>query len=137
MALLILLAIRLPHPEWFDPSHFQLAIGGSIRIVIASVISYVCGDFVNDRIFRAMKKKHANEHKGFSSRAWLSSLGGEIVDTTMFVFIAFSLVVPFSEFFGMIWVSVVLKTGYELIILPVTNIVARKVKAYEGDKVFG
>ena len=35
-SLLIILACKLPHPIWFDGSHFELALCGSFRIVIAS-----------------------------------------------------------------------------------------------------
>lgn len=134
--LLILLVTHLPQPDWYDGSHFALGVGGSLRIVLASCVAFVAGDFVNDRIFRQMKKKHQGDLKGFSWRAIFSSIGGSIVDTTIFVFIAFTFVVPFNEMIPMILISVVLKTAYELLILPVTNIVVRKVKAFEGNKVW-
>lgn len=129
-ALLIQLAIHLPQPDWYDGSHFQLAIGGSFRIVIASIISYVCGDFVNDRIFRFMKKSHPGLER-FKFRAIASSLGGECVDTTIFVIIAFSFVIPVDQMLPMIVLSIFLKTGYEAAILPVTSKVAKIVHAQE------
>jgi hypothetical protein len=131
-SLFIMLAIRLPHPEWFDASHFQLAIGGSFRIVIASAVAYLFGDLVNDKIFKFMKAKRVGM-KGFSIRAIVSSFGGSIVDTTLFVLIAFLFIVPVPEMWGMIFVSVFLKTGYEIIILPVTTLVTKWVKNKEGD----
>lgn len=130
MALLIMLAIRLPQPEWYDGSHFQLAIGGSIRIVAASLISYFFGDFTNDRIFRFMKKDN-NTIRGFNARAIASSFGGSVVDTTLFVIIAFSFVIPVPEMLPMIIVSVFIKTGYEILVLPFTRIVVKKVRAQE------
>lgn len=125
LALLIKLAIVLPQPEWYDGSHFSAAVGGSFRIVIASIVSYVAGDFINDRIFRIMKRKPSL--KGFSVRAVVSSFGGSIVDTSLFVVIAFAGAMPVREMFPMIIITVAFKTVYEIIILPATYKVAKVV----------
>ena len=130
-SLLIILACKLPHPIWFDGSHFELALCGSFRIVLASAISYQCGDLINDIIFKNMKKNHSDS-KGFIERAILSSLGGECVDSTLFVMIAFLGTMPFSEIFPMIIMNIICKTGYEVIICPLTNIIMKKIKKLEG-----
>lgn len=129
-SLLILLACKLPHPIWFDGSHFELALCGSFRIVLASAISYQCGDLINDIIFKNMKKNHSDS-KGFIMRAILSSLGGECVDSTLFVMIAFLGTMPFSEIFPMIMMNIICKTGYEVMICPLTNIIMKKIKKLE------
>ena len=130
-SLLIILACKLPHPIWFDGSHFELALCGSFRIVLASAISYQCGDLINDIIFKNMKKNHSDS-KGFIERAILSSLGGECVDSTLFVMIAFLGTMPFSEIFPMIIMNIICKTGYEVMICPLTNIIMKKIKKLEG-----
>lgn len=129
-SLLIMLACKLPHPIWFDGSHFELALCGSLRIVIASAISYQCGDWVNDIIFRRMKKNHSNS-KGFIGRAILSSLGGECVDSTLFVMIAFFGTMPLNEIVPMILLNIICKTCYEIIICPLTNVIMKKIKKLE------
>lgn len=131
-SLLIMLSCALPQPEWYDGSHFAIALRSSFRIVIASVVSYTCGDFVNDRVFRRMKKKHPDSLKGFTWRAIVSSLVGNTVDTSMFVLVAFLGSMPTSEMLGMVSIGIVLKTGYEACILPLTVLVTRKVKLVEG-----
>mgnify|MGYP002769356751 CR=1 FL=1 len=129
-SLLIILACKLPHPIWFDGSHFELALCGSFRIVLASAISYQCGDLINDIIFKNMKKNHSDS-KGFIERAIVSSLGGECVDSTLFVMIAFLGTMPFSEIFPMIIMNIICKTGYEVMICPLTNIIMKKIKKLE------
>ena len=129
-SLLIILACKLPHPIWFDGSHFELALCGSFRIVLASAISYQCGDLINDIIFKKMKKNHSDS-KGFIERAILSSLGGECVDSILFVMIAFLGTMPFSEIFPMIMMNIICKTGYEVMICPLTNIIMKKIKKLE------
>ena len=132
-SLLIMLACVLPYPEWYDANPFTAAIGSSYRIVVASLISYVCGDFVNDRVFRAYKRHHS-DLKGFSVRAIVSSLCGEIVDTSLFVLIAFLGTMPTSEMLPMILINIIVKTGYEAIILPVTCKITRWVHTHEGEQ---
>lgn len=129
-ALLVALSSALPHPEWFDSSHFEIALNSSFRIVAASVISYVVGDFVNDRVFRRMKCKHSGM-EGFKMRAFLSSFCGQVVDSTLFVTIAFLFDMPLSEIVPMIVMNIIAKTGYEVVILPITFKVAKHIKNEE------
>lgn len=129
-ALLVAISSALPNPEWFDSSHFEIALNSSFRIVAASVISYVIGDLVNDRVFRALKRNRPGMD-GFKFRAFLSSLFGQIVDSTLFVTIAFLFDMPLSEMVPMIVLNIVAKTAYEVIILPVTFKVTKYVKSKE------
>lgn len=129
-ALLVALSSALPNPEWFDSSHFETALNSSFRIVAASVISYVVGDFVNDRVFRRLKRKHQGM-EGFKVRAFLSSLCGQVVDSTLFVIIAFLFDMPLLEIGPMIALNIVAKTGYELVILPITFKVTQHIQRKE------
>ena len=47
-AVLVALTNMMPAPEYYDPAPFELALGGSFRIVVASLVSYVTGDFINE-----------------------------------------------------------------------------------------
>lgn len=127
----IKLGCILPYPDYFDPSNFSIALNGSTRIVIASTISYYLGDLFNDNVFRKMKG-NSKEIKGFGARALLSSLVGECVDSTVFCLGAFLFTVPVSEMPGMIMINIIAKTGYEVVIFPLTYLVTKKVKEIEG-----
>lgn len=130
-SLLIILTCHMPHPEWFDGDVFKAAVGGSLRIVLASAVSYQCGDWLNDIIFRHMKRKNSSD-KLFPVRAIVSSFGGEIVDSSLFVIIAFIGTIPTSEIVPMILLNIFIKTCYEIIILPITVKVAKVIKKVEG-----
>lgn len=130
LALFIKLSCALPAPDYFDPTPFTVALNGSFRIVIASIVSFYLGDFVNDVVFKHLKKKH-KDMTGFSARAVLSSVVGSIVDTTAFVFIAFLGEMPAIEMPKMIFISVLMKVGYEIIILPATYKITKFVKEQE------
>lgn len=129
-AIFIHLSCALPQPEWYAGLVFETALKGSTRIVIASIVSFVLGDWANDFVFEYMKQIQKSK-KGFSLRAILSSLAGSIVDTTAFVFIAFLGAMPASEMCPMILTSIIIKTGYEVIALPLTVFVTKKVQASE------
>jgi len=137
-ALIILAIIRMPQPVWYDGVYFATALGNSWRIVAASLVAFCVGDLVDDRIFRRLRAKSRikNNNKptmrGFAFRALVSSLVGHVLDTNLFVFIAFAFIVPWSDFPAMIITGIVIKWLYEWAIIPVTYNVAKWVQKKEG-----
>ena len=65
----------------------------------------------------------------------MSSIGGETVDSLVFFPIAFWGLAG-NEMLKLMLLQIFLKTAYEVIILPVTNIVVKAVKKYEGADAF-
>ncbi len=132
MVLVFSAVIKTPAPDfWTNQEAFQAVLGNTPRILIASLLALLIGDFVNDRVFKKFKDKHPNDHKGFGFRAILSSFCGELVDSLIFLPIAFIGQMPISTLATMTVMQVLIKTGYEVVILPVTRIVVKKVSAYE------
>ena len=129
---IFLTTIRFPAPVWYQNTEaFNTVLGNTPRILLGSFSAFILGDWANDIVFAKMKEKHQSELKGFSFRAILSSLVGEIVDSLIFFPIAFAGSTPVSGLLNMMATSVLMKVGYEIIILPITNIVVRRVKVYE------
>lgn len=132
-AVLVAVTNVLPAPDYFDATPFRVALGSSFRIVVASLVSFVVGDLVNDRVFRRMRQGK-DVMQGFALRAVVSSLMGQLVDSTLFVTIAFGGTMPSIDLVYMIGLNIVVKVGYELIILPltykVTQVVHRKESKY-------
>ena len=112
----------------------EMVFGSTPRILVGSFLAFICGSLVNAYVMSRMKVLTAG--KGFSLRAILSTLFGESVDSTIFFPIAFYGVLPLSTIFALIWTQAVLKTLYEVLVLPVTIRVVRKVKAHENLDVF-
>ena len=131
-------AIATPAPDyWTNQEAFQTVLGSTPRILGASLFAFIVGDFVNDRVFRRMKAKHA-DMKGFSSRALLSSFCGEIVDSAIFIPLAFIGQMPIETLLNMAVCQVLLKTAYEVVILPFTHVVVKAVnKAEEKGREHG
>ncbi|MCL2576768.1 MAG: queuosine precursor transporter [Defluviitaleaceae bacterium] len=145
-ALLIILIVRLPQPEWYDGIYFANALSNSWRIVIASLLAFCIGDLVDDRIFRYFREKNRVKYegkenmRGFAFRALISSLAGHIIDSNIFVFIAFAPVVfladtgiPWYALPGMILVNILLKWGYEWAVIPITYRVTKWVGTKEDN----
>ena len=131
MAALIQLSMLLPGPEWYDGAYFQTAIGGTWRIVLASLTAFTIGKYANDRLFIHLKGETTGMD-GFTFRAMASSIVGHVLDTTIFTLIAFAFINPWSAIPEMIIVGVCLKWGYEWLALPLTVWVVKRVRAYEA-----
>lgn len=128
------LAIATPAPGyWMNQEAFEVVLGNTPRMLCASLLGFVVGDFINDRVFKAFKDKHPNDHRGFSFRAILSSFCGEMCDSLIFLPIAFLGQMPLETLATMMVCQVLIKTGYEVIILPFTNMIVRAVSKYENN----
>lgn len=134
MVIVFSLVILTPAPSyWTNQEAFATVLGSTPRVMGASLLAYVIGDFVNDRVFRKMKEKHSNELKGFGVRAIVSSFFGELCDSLVFLPIAFIGLMPLETLATMTVCQVLIKTGYEIVILPLTTLVAKKAKKYEEE----
>ena len=135
MVLLFSLVIVTPAPDyWTNQEAFQTVLGSTPRVLAASLLAFILGDMVNDKVFRRMKEKHPNELKGFGWRAILSSLVGELVDSLIFLPLAFLGQMPIATLAIMTICQVGIKTGYEVVILPITRLVVKLVSKYENKE---
>lgn len=132
MVVIFAILIKTPSPDfWNNQEAFQTVLGSTPRVLFASLLAFVIGDLVNDRIFKKLKEKHPDSHKGFSFRAIVSSFCGELVDSAIFLPIVFLGEMPITALAIMMATEVTIKTVYEIIILPVTKVVVNKVSNYE------
>ena len=82
------------------------------------------------------RMKVASHGKHFSARAILSTVAGESADSLIFFPLAFGGLMPATELAQMMLVQVVLKTLYEIIILPVTIRVVNYIKQIDDCDVY-
>jgi hypothetical protein len=117
-------------PFWQNQEAFATVLGNTPRIVVASLSAYLIGSFLNAFVMSRMKV--ATQGKGFSLRAIVSTLVGESADSLIFIIVAFAGVFPAGVLITMILTQAMLKTVYEILILPVTVQVVKVVKRVEG-----
>ena len=130
-AIFYTLSIIIPSAPFYEGQEaYSMIVGSSVRIVIASLTAYLTGSFLNAYVMSRLKR--ATSGKGFSFRAVFSTILGESADSLIFITVAFAGVFPLSVILTMIATQAAMKIAYELLILPVTVVVVRKVKEIEG-----
>ncbi len=121
-------------PYWDNDAGFHAVFGLAPRIAAASFVAFVVGSFANAYVMSVMKLRDGSRH--FSARAILSTVAGESCDSLIFFPLALGGVVPTAELPWMVATQVVLKTVYEIIVLPVTIRVVKALKKHEGEDVY-
>lgn len=130
-----LIAVAIPAaPFWEGEEHFDFVFGMAPRIVIASLTAFLVGSFLNAYVMSKMKV--ASGGKNFSLRAILSTIVGETADSLIFFPVAFGGVIAWPELLIMMGIQIILKSMYEVIILPVTIRVVNAIKKIDGSDVY-
>ena len=127
--------IAVPAAPFYEGQNaFATVLGNTPRIVAASLLAYLFGSFLNAYVMS--KFKVLTKGKGFSLRAIVSTLAGESIDSLIFITVAFAGIFPADVLLGMILTQALIKTVYEIIVLPLTIVVVKKVKQLEGVDTF-
>ena len=130
-----LIAVAIPAaPFWEGEEHFNFVFGMAPRIVAASLMAFLVGSFLNAYVMSKMKI--ASQGRNFSARAILSTIVGETADSLIFFPIAFGGIIAWKELLIMMGLQIVLKSMYEVIILPVTIRVVKVIKKVDGSDVY-
>lgn len=128
------LVVWLPAASFWDGgAHFDYMFNMAPRVAFASFLAFLVGSNLN--AFVISKMKVASGGARFGIRAILSSLAGELVDSLIFIPIAF-IGTPVKALAMMLLAQVTFKVCYEIIVLPFTSWVVRKTKAVEGVDTF-
>lgn len=121
-------------PYWNNDEGFHAVFGLAPRIAAASFVAFLLGSFANAYVMSKMKIRDSG--RNFSARAILSTIVGESIDSLIFFPLALSGVVPTEELPKLMLMQVLLKTAYEILVLPLTIRVVKYVKEYEGSDVY-
>ena len=128
------LVVWLPAASfWNGGEHFDYMFNMAPRVALASLLAFLAGSTMNSLVLSKMKI--ADKGRRFGVRAILSSVAGELLDSLIFMPIAF-FGTPVMVLATMMLFQVSFKIIYEIVILPVTSYVVRRVKASEGIDVF-
>jgi len=132
---MVQLAVILPSaPFWEGGDSFNFVFGMTPRIVVASLCAFLVGSFLNAYIMSKMKVSSGG--RNFSLRAIVSTLVGESADSLLFFPIAFGGLISLDQLLIMVGTQAVLKSVYEIIVLPVTIRVVRYVKKIDGSDAY-
>ena len=121
-------------PWWDNDAGFHAIFGLAPRIAFASFAAFLAGSFINAFVMSRMKVKSEGRH--FFVRAISSTLLGESADSLIFFPLAFYGVVPTAALPQLMMWQVILKTAYEIVVLPMTIMVVKWVKRHEQEDVY-
>jgi uncharacterized integral membrane protein (TIGR00697 family) len=122
-----------PAPFWTNQAAYEIAFGSTWRIAAASLIGFLCGEFVNSFVLAKMKILMKGR------RLWMRTVGstvlGEGVDSLIFYPLAFwgSGLIPDDKLPQLILVQFVSKVAVEVMFTPLTYAVVGWLKRAEKE----
>ena len=127
MALVFMIVGALPAaPGWNNQAAYDAILGSTPRIVVASLIAFLFGEFSNS--FVLAKMKIWTKGKWLWTRTIGSTVVGELLDSTLFILIAFFGVLPGSLLITLIISNYIFKTAVEIVFTPATYAVVNFLK---------
>lgn len=133
VAIIGYIVCSLPHPAWWgDAAAFDVVLKAVPRITCASLLAFVVGGWIDDLVFKILKR--GKDDKGYGFRAVVSSFFGELVDSLIFIPMAFVGSMPNDVLIKMIGLQVIVKVGYEFILVPLNTYVMKKLKHMNNNE---
>jgi len=105
-------------PEWTNQESYNIILGTNHRIVFGSLSAYFLGSLSNSIILSKMKI--FTNGKYLWTRTIGSTIIGEAIDTSIFIFIAFFGIFSNSLLFSIFISNYIFKVGFEVMLTPVT-----------------
>ena len=135
MAFMAWVVVALPPADtWQGQAAYEQVFGQVPRIVLASIVAFWAGEFVNAYVLARMKIWTRGRH--LWSRTIGSTLVGQGVDSLIFYPLAFYGVWDNETLLIVLATQWVLKVGWEAVLTPVTYAVVGWLKRREGIDVY-
>jgi len=120
-----------PAADWPNQTAYEAILGQAPRIVVASLIAYFAGEFSNSVILA--KLKVVTEGRQLWLRTISSTLLGQLLDTALFVLIAFTGTVPTGVLLAIAVSNYLFKCGVEILFTPITYWITGWLKQQEHE----
>jgi uncharacterized integral membrane protein (TIGR00697 family) len=115
---------------WGAQESYDTILGATPRILGASLVAYLVGEFANAYVLARLKV--ATEGRFLWVRTIGSTVVGQSLDSAIFIVIAFGGILPVEALILTIVVQAVAKTAYEALATPLTYLVVGWLKRAEG-----
>jgi hypothetical protein len=119
---------------WDGQAAYERILGYTPRLLGASFLAYLVGEFANS--FVLAKMKIATNGRWLWARTIGSTLVGQGLDSLVFMTLAFIGTIPLTVLAGAIVAQWLSKSVYEAIITPLTYVLVNFLKKREGLDVF-
>lgn len=127
MVVLVWLGKILPAaPFWSGQEAYEMILSGTPRIVFASLVAYFISQTHDVWSFHFWKKKTNGKHLWWRNN--VSTITSQIIDTVVFIGVAFWGVLPGSVLIGMMFSQYAIKVGIALADTPFCYLLVRWLK---------
>jgi len=123
-----------PATGWEGQAAYESVFGSTWRIVLASIIAFWAGEFVNSFVLAKMKILTAG--KALWTRTIGSTVFGQAMDSLLFYPIAFLGIWSNEQVLTVMGTNWLLKVLWEAVLTPVTYLVVGWLKRREGADVY-
>jgi uncharacterized integral membrane protein (TIGR00697 family) len=110
---------------------YQAIFGFTPRILAASFIAYLMGEFLNSYVLAKMKIATEGRH------LWLRTIGstvvGQLADSAVFIFLAFAGMIPSGALGKLVVTQWLAKSAYEALVTPLTYGAVNYLKRVERE----
>lgn len=118
-------------PDWTLQGAYQDLLMTAPRIALASILAYFAGEFSNSFVLSRLKIFTKGKY------LWLRTIGstvvGQLIDSALFVWVAFGGIWENSLVIRVLVSNYLFKTGYEIIATPLTYVVTNWLKQQENE----
>ena len=119
---------------WPNQSAYDMILGFTPRLLIASFVAYLIGEFLNSIVLAKLKVRTSGKY------LWVRTIGstliGELADSAVFITAAFAGVWPGDQILTGVVTQWLLKSGYEVIATPLTYVAVGFLKRAENVDAF-
>jgi len=119
---------------WDGQAAYERILGYAPRLLIASFLAYLVGEFANS--FVLAKMKIATKGRWLWTRTIGSTLVGQGLDSLVFITLAFVGTIPLNSLASAIVTQWLAKSLYEAVVTPLTYVVVNFLKRKEGLDVY-
>ncbi|HSI66090.1 MAG TPA: queuosine precursor transporter [Planococcus sp. (in: firmicutes)] len=120
----IFFSIQLPSAQFFgDQESFETILSAGFRVTLASLISYFISQNLDVTIFHKLKERHGDSKLWVRNNA--STMGSQLVDTTLFITIAFYGTIPLGALLAMIGTQYLFKLAVAAFDTPLVYLLVK------------
>lgn len=120
-----------PAPFYAHQQEFQLILGGLPRIVAASLIAYTISQNLDVWMFLTLRKKTKGRYLWLRNNA--STMSSQLIDTTIFTFVAFTGVMTVENIIQIILTEYAIKVTLSIFGTPLTYGLVAWARRGSGD----
>lgn len=128
----IAITVHLPSaPVFKDQASFETILNGSFRVILASLISYTVSQNLDVFVFNKLKSKHGEKKLWLRNNA--STMLSQLIDTTIFITIAFYGTMPIAILGSLIITQYIFKFLAAILTTPIVYFLVNLARRMDSD----